>query len=298
MEHGRLKIRVRTGTAHAGYVAMQTGAICRLRRRFLIFVIGGPAANLLSLPLTALLVNHVFPAWSHSWLAIPAGQFAAISLAIGIGSLLPFGDGSDGQRIAILFRSPVATRRLLTCLALGSQVRKGIRPKLWKHTWLDTASRLRDGAKDEFFGKWLAYVSANDAKDADLAAFYLERCLELARGRGSKLLDIAIREATVFTAWFWQDANLAEKWLAQVKRPGQVSPSRQDQSRRCPAFRAARIRASFGTMGRGLGVHPKNAPLAKSDHASRGLGGVEVRHPRASATSGRLGTQLDQSCLA
>jgi hypothetical protein len=182
IEHGRLKVRLRTSLAALGYVAMNVGGIRHLRRRFLIFVAGGPAANLLSLPVTALLVNHLFPAWGRSWMAIPAGQFVALSLLIGCGSLLPFGDGSDGQRISMLLSSAGSARRLLCCLALGGQARKGIRPRLWKRTWLNAATRLQDGSKDEFFGKWLAYVSANDAKDTDLAASYLERCLGLARG--------------------------------------------------------------------------------------------------------------------
>jgi len=224
IEHGRLKVRIRTGTGYSGYVSMQVGTIRRLRRRFLIYVVGGPGANLLSVPVMALLVNHVFPAWSHSWLAIPAGEFAAISFFIGSLGFLPLGDGSDGQRIAMLMKRPVAARRLLSCLALANQYRNGVRPKLWRRTWLRAASEPRDGLKDEFSGKWAAYSSANDGKDAPLAAACLERCLEIARGRGSKVLDHSIREAAVFCAWFRQDATLAEKWLTQVKRPRQISP--------------------------------------------------------------------------
>ena len=131
---------------------MEVGGIRRLRRRFLIFIAGGPAANLLSLPLTVLLVNHLFPAWGRSWMAIPAGQFAALSLLIGGGALLPFGDGSDGQYISTLLSSAGSARRLLSCLALSSQMRKGKRAKLWRRTWLNAASHLRDGTKDEFSG--------------------------------------------------------------------------------------------------------------------------------------------------
>jgi len=224
IEHGRPKVRLRMGTSYAGYVSMQVGAIRRLRRRFLIFIVGGPVANLLSLPMTALMVNYVFPAWSHSWLSIPAGQFAEISLLLGILGFVPISDGSDGQRISMLLGQPVAARRLMSFLALASQARNGIRPRLWRRSWLKAATQLQDGRKDEFYGKWMAYASANDAKDADLAAALLERCLELARPRSSVLLDTAIREAAVFSAWFRQDAKLAEKWLALLKHPRQVSP--------------------------------------------------------------------------
>ncbi len=223
VEHGKLKAQLHTGMASLAYVAMQVGGVSRLRRRLLIYIGAGPAANLLSLPLTALLVNHIFPVWGHSWMAIPAGQFAAFSLLIGMVSFVPFGDGSDGQRISILLSSLGPARRMLSNFALGDQVRKGIRPKFWKRSWLNAATRLQDGSKDEFFGKWLAYISANDAKNATVAASYLERCLELAKGNGPAALDLTVTEAAVFTAWFRQDVPTAEKWLAQVKKPKEIS---------------------------------------------------------------------------
>jgi hypothetical protein len=81
------------------------------------------------------------------------------------------------------------------------------------------ASSLRDDSVDELPGNWIAYVSANDRKDAPLAAAHLERCLELSYLIQHSTRDLVAREAAVFTAWFRKDASLAEKWATQIKKP-------------------------------------------------------------------------------
>ena len=198
LQYGKLRLRLRR-MAPLGLVAMHAEGVRRLRRRSLIFIAGGPAVNFVSLPATALLVNHVFPAWGRSWMAIPAGHFAALSLLLGFVSITPFGSGSDGQRISILLSSFPSARRLMCIYALGGQSRNGIAPKFWKTTWIRAASRLRDGSRDEFSGNLLAYMAASDCKDADAAASYLERCLELVRGARPVASDIVIVEAAIFT---------------------------------------------------------------------------------------------------
>jgi hypothetical protein len=119
---------------------------------------------------------------------------------------------------AIAYRSRERARRWLSIIALGSQQHKGKRVKERRQTWLKAASSLRDNSVDEFSGNWMAYVSANGRKDEARAARYLERCLELASLLRPSVRDLVAMEGAVFTSWFRNDAQLAVKWVAQIKK--------------------------------------------------------------------------------
>ena len=54
------KARVRREMLALGLAGMHIRGVPRLHRRLLIYVAGGPAANLLSIPISVLLVNRVF----------------------------------------------------------------------------------------------------------------------------------------------------------------------------------------------------------------------------------------------
>jgi hypothetical protein len=224
VEHGRLRVRFHREITALGYAGMHVNGPVRLRRRLLIYSVAGPTANLLSIPGTVLLVNYVFPRMGNSWAAAPAAQFAFISLIIGIVSLLPIHSAtfSDGARVGMLLRSPERTKRLLSIVAIGNLHDSGLRAKHWKRTWLRSAASVRDASSDEFIGNWLAYSSANDLKDAPVAAAHLERCLELSRILPPSRRDLIAQEAALFAAWFRKDGPLANKWIAQIKKAEQL----------------------------------------------------------------------------
>ena len=216
-----------------GYAGMHLDGVRRLRRRMLIYIAAGPTANLLSIPMTVLLVNYAFPRLGDSWVATAAAEFAVLSLLFGTVSLVPFGGGvtSDGARIAMLLGSRERSRRWIGMIAVGSQLINGTRPKLMKKTWLKSASALRDASMDEFWGNWVAYLSANDRKEALAAGAHLERCLELSCLLNPSVRDLVAQEAAVFTAWFRNDAILADKWIGQVKRHKLMTPLMQIRTR-------------------------------------------------------------------
>lgn len=219
MQYGRLKIQVRRALPAGGYAGMGVDQVRRLRRRLLVFVAGGPMANLLSAALIALLL--AYDPLPTSWLSVAGDIFWKISAMIGVANFFPFRLGTlypDGARIAMLFTSRARSHRWMSLLALGSQSHAGVRPKNWRRTWLDAAGRMKDGSVDDFAGNWVAYVAANDRKDAPVAALHLEGCLGLVNQLGPSLQDLVTLEAAVFTAWFRENAGIAEKWLAQVKR--------------------------------------------------------------------------------
>ncbi len=230
IEHGKLKTRLRRemlALGASGAAGMHVKTVRRLRRRLLIFVAGGPAANLLSIPATVLLVNHVFSGLGETRLGTLAAQFTVFSLLGAMVNLMPIRSVllSDGARIEMLLRSCDRSRRWLSIAALGNLYDNGIRPKDWKRTWQQSASSVPDGSLDAFTGNWFAYASANDRRDVLVAAGHLERCLELSHMLPLSIRDIVAQEAAFFTAWFRDDATLADQWLTQLKKPRRMQRS-------------------------------------------------------------------------
>jgi hypothetical protein len=224
LEYGKLKARVRREMLAFGSAGMHVKTVRRLHRRLLIYVAGGPVANLLSIPAAVLLVNQVFPGLGETRVGTLAAQFTVFSLLAGMVNLMPIRSGlmSDGARIEMLLRSRDRSRRWLSIAAVGNLHDNGIRAKDWKRTWVQSAASVHDDSLDAFTGDWLAYVSANDRKDAPVAAGHLERCLELVHMLPLSTRDLVAQEAAFFTAWFRDDASLADQWLTQLKKRGLI----------------------------------------------------------------------------
>jgi hypothetical protein len=224
LEHGRLRVGIRREMSVLGYAGMHIDSVRRLHRRMLIYVAAGPIGNLLSVPATVLIVNYAFPRLGKSWAAVPAAEFAVISLMFVMMSLVPIQSGllSDGARIAMLLRSRDRSRRWLSIAAIGMASNSGTRAKDWRRTSLQRATSVHDNSTDTFTGNWLAYLSANDRKDAATAADYLEKCLDFSPRLPVSLRDLVAQEAAVYSAWFRNDGSLADKWLTQVRKPLQM----------------------------------------------------------------------------
>jgi hypothetical protein len=225
LEHGMVRVRIRLERGALGYAGIRVDRVLRLRRRLLIFIAAGPAANLLSIPSTVFVVNYAFPRLGDTWLATLAVEFVVVSLLLAIIGLVPFGSSprTDGARIATLLGSKDGARRWMSSCAVTVQLNNGTRPREWKSTWLRAATSLHDGSADEFLANFLAYTSANDRKVAPEAALHLERCLELASTQWPSTRDLLAQEAAVFTAWFRRDAAVAEKWASQIGKPKLMS---------------------------------------------------------------------------
>ena len=66
---------------------------------------------------------------------------------------------------------------------------------------------------------WLAYLSSSDRKQPELAARYLERCLELFGLVGEAMRDTLMLEGAIFQAWERDNVEKATKWIELVKTP-------------------------------------------------------------------------------
>jgi len=225
IQYGVLRVRFVSGQGALGYAGMHVNRVLRLRRRLLIYVAGGPTANLLSAVVMILMLNNAFSVLRPTWVAVFAVQFAYISVAFAVLSLWPFWSSSrsDGARIAMLFRSRTRARRWLSIVAVRYLQNSGTRPRQWKSTWLKSATLPDDRRFDAFLGNWISYISANDRKDANVAGHHLEKCLELASTLPNSTRDTLAQESAVFAAWFLKDAPLSEKWHGQLRKPKQLN---------------------------------------------------------------------------
>ena len=221
-EYGKLTIRLRRGTGLLGHAGIQVDRVMRLRHRFLLFIIGGPTASLVSAAVAAFLIKCVF---SKSWLVPVSAGYAYLSLLIGSAGFLPLWpkSRSDGSRMWMLLTSREKTRRLISTLALLHQTKLGIPLKLWKKTWLNATTAVRDDSFDEFTSNWIAFCAASARKDVPKLTAHLERCLELASVLPDAKRDEIAREAGIYVAWFRNDAGAAEKWFAQRKYSNQTT---------------------------------------------------------------------------
>ena len=217
LEDGKLRLRVRwpSRTSSSGYASMDVDTVLRLRRRLMLYIAAGPAANLITVPIALLFTKHRLSSF--------AGLLAIISVLTSVFNLLPLpvspASFTDGFRLATLLKDRTRTRRLLSIYAVGAQRRLGIPPKQWKQTWLKATSSVCDDSIDDFWGNWLAYTSCTARGYDESGAVHLERCLQVSSSLEDNLRDSVAQEAAIFSAWFRRDAILAEKWTKQIVTP-------------------------------------------------------------------------------
>ena len=258
LERGKLRLRFRwpSTSSSSGYAIMDVDTVLRLRRRLMLYIAAGPAANLITVPIALLFTNHRLSSF--------AGLLAIISVLMSVFNLLPLpvspASFTDGFRLATLLKDRTRTRRLLSIYAVGAQRRGGIRPKRWKQTWLKAASSLCDGSIDHFWGNWLAYICCTSRGYDESGAVHLERCLQVSSSLEDDVRDSVAQEAAIFSAWFRRDAILVEKWMKQILRP-QLRPG-LGKGRFGIAMRLAR--GDLEAALRRLGLNSDNSGFAES----------------------------------
>lgn len=229
-EYGKLRFRIRRVASISGAASVTIDRVRRVRRRFLFFVVGGPAANLMTGSVAALLMAKFGS--QNSIRIVFLSLFAFVSILLSLVNVVPFRAGafwSDGARILALLRSRDRGRRILASLALGLQYRQGIAPDEIKSTWLRAAASASDGSIDELNGCLRTFLYFSAREEEALAAQYLERCLCLANQAGRTVHDVISLEAAIFTAWFRRDAVNARRWFGALKSFRQLPKLMQTQ---------------------------------------------------------------------
>jgi hypothetical protein len=222
IDSGEWKFKVRP-RLFWGFALMSLDRVCRVRRRLIIFTIGGPGASILC-GMAALIAGEISLARYDSPWPTFLEFLGAWSLVIGCVSLVPFrvrGFANDAMLLrALLFSKPEATQ-MIASYALSTFKGTSLFPPDYLRRWFRlaaTVSRLPGG---NYYADWLAY---ENAQNKEVAAQHLERCLAHSAWMDDDARDTLIAEATVFTAWRRDDAAKAEIWFKRIKSPDRLHP--------------------------------------------------------------------------
>ncbi|HEY2392184.1 MAG TPA: M50 family metallopeptidase [Candidatus Angelobacter sp.] len=204
--HFAFKREPKTGASGAAHMIPVKSE--NLRSRAILFVLGGPLANLL----TAVIIFFLK-------LDGPVVIFAVLSIVIGIGNLVPFRrltTTSDGKRILMLLRNKEQGERWLSILQLVAELRSGVDPENLSPDFLAKATAVKDESPDTVAAYIFAYSSAWYGNNVDETAQLLETCLEYAQFSPPAMREVLKSSAAVFQARKKKHGDLAEGWLSEL----------------------------------------------------------------------------------
>jgi hypothetical protein len=205
----RVSIKFEPKTGASGGVIMIPDKSTNLRSRAMVFILGGPVANLLT-GFFILFLKLGGPI---------ASVFAALSILVGAANLLPFRRLaliSDGKRLLMLLKNAEQGERLLAILQLAAELRSGIEPENLSPDFIAKAIAVRDESPDTAAGYVFAYTAAWYKDDADKAAQLLETCLEYSQFSAPIMREALRCSAAVFQGRKKNRIDLAEQWLSEI----------------------------------------------------------------------------------
>jgi hypothetical protein len=204
--HFSFKREPRTGASGAAHMIPVRSE--NLRSRAILFVLGGPLANLLTGAMILFLK-----------LDGPVVIFALLSIVIGIGNLVPFrrlATISDGKRILMLLQNKAQGERWLSILQLAAELQSGVDPENLSPDFLVRVKAIKDESPDTAAGYIFAYSAAWYGNNVDETAQLLETCLEYARFSLPAMREVLMSSAAVFQARKKKRVDLAEGWLSEI----------------------------------------------------------------------------------
>ena len=125
---------------------------------------------------------------------------------------------SDGAQIWDLLRSPAKAERHCALLAIAGAAKAGLRPRDWDRELIEKALSVRDDAGSDVSANVIAYESAMDRREFDLANRYLEAALTLRHKCPVRLKAGLALDAAFFYSMVREDSTLAHEWLNQCDR--------------------------------------------------------------------------------
>jgi hypothetical protein len=200
-----------------GPIALEPKKTEGVRRRLLLLVLAGPAANLL-LPLA--LEAVVYMARLDFLVAFGIHVFSVWSLLVGVADLLPDvgkGSFSDGARTLMLLRNDAAAQRWTHIVERQYALAHGEHPRTWDEAAVTRDAALDDDSRDAVLARWLGYLWATERQDITLATKYLEEALAAPASSSVHLRDRLFTEAAMFQAWFRDDSAKARFWAAHIR---------------------------------------------------------------------------------
>ena len=198
----------------SGAASMLPQSFENLRPRLMIYVLGGPAANLLTFLLLRAWLPNVAQAPNQTILFLES--LANMSLFLGAANLLPFQAGgfqSDGARVLMAAAKEQKFLRWYALVRLGTAMAGGTRARDLDPAVIQQALELNDSSGDGMRANLIAYSWAADREDVAAAAAYLEKCLAYADKLPNRTRCFLMLEAAVLQGWYREDAGRAVHWL-------------------------------------------------------------------------------------
>jgi hypothetical protein len=222
LDSGRWKFKLRPRLSR-GFAFMSLDRYCRIRRRLIIFVFGGPIASIVVGAVAVLAGEIGLARYDSPWPAF-LDLFGVWSFIFGCLGLFSYRAGayaSDGMLLrALLFWKPEATQ-LIASYALSALKSKDLFPPSYVRRWFRLAGARTKLQGENHYENWLAYESA---QDHEIAAQFLEGCLTESAIMDEDQRDKLIVEAAVFTAWRRRDAAKAEVWFKRIQSLDRLHP--------------------------------------------------------------------------
>jgi hypothetical protein len=196
-----------------GFAYMSVPKIRNIRRRLIVYVLGGPVSSLIC-GISALIAGEVLRARSETIAVGVLELFGAYSVLIGIISFRRFRVGQyagDGMLLQALVRSRIDAKSLVTLYGLDMLNKKDPDGVNWNDRW----SKVAFGGHliPQYYRDKASY---NEATDPSLAANLLEKRLAASAFLSPAERDLLIAEVVRFVAWHRSDETSARRWLEQI----------------------------------------------------------------------------------
>jgi Peptidase family M50 len=201
-------------TFGGGFTAMNPMQPEDLRRRFTIFVAGGPLVTFILL----------LASWLMPWGIIPATLLLA-NLLIAASSWIPYvtkGQPTDAKMIQLLQREGAPSDRLAAILYLMAVDANGVRPRDWPQGLMQKLTAHSEDTAYRSAGFLYRYLYVRDAGDVSEAAAALEALLAAESDGRPDLRRVYFAEAAYFQGSVAHNAALAKAWLADARNVKQA----------------------------------------------------------------------------
>jgi hypothetical protein len=206
----------RTRIKIGGLVTIVPVGLHDLGTRMLIVVVGGPLSSFFFAALAFAAGRFFGGPLQSSWM----NPFSVVSGALAILSLIPMRSfyRSDGAQIWDLLRSPATAERHCALLAIAGAAKAGLRPREWDTELIAKALSVTDDAAGDVSANVIAYESAMDRREFDLANRHLETALKLRHKCPINLKSGLALDAAFFYSMVREDSGLAQEWLNECDR--------------------------------------------------------------------------------
>lgn len=226
-ETGKLRFGLSRGGAFNGLAACIPEEIYDLRRRMLLFALGGPVASLL-LALLAGALFYRLPFTAPAWVGECAAITAVSSLIFFLTSMkpgtYPNGMPADGGRILMLLQNGTEAQRWCALVALNSADVQGQRPRDWDETLVQQVLAGLDASSEGMLARLLVYQWMVDNGRFSQANLLLDDAFTLRASRFPGAVGRFTLEKAYLLAMYQNNPAEGREWLERLHRRSHKHP--------------------------------------------------------------------------